>query len=52
MSTDISGYTFTNVTMVSVWIATLPGNDRPRAEEVVRKFGRERKPLHMLQVKI
>ncbi len=52
MSTDISGYTFTNGTKVSDWIATLPADDRARAEKVVRNFVRERKPLNMLQVKI
>lgn len=52
MSTDISGYTFTNGTKVTDWITTLPVDDRERAEKVVREFISERKPLNMLQVKI
>lgn len=52
MSTDISGYTFTNGTKVTDWIATLPADDRERAEKVVQEFVSERKPLNMLQVKI
>lgn len=52
MSADLSGYTFTNGTKVTDWIASLPADDRVRAAKVVEDFVAERKPLNMLQVKI
>lgn len=52
MSADLSGYTFTNGTKVTDWIATLPADDRERASKAVQEFVAERKPLNMLQVKI